>query len=212
MGLAPKSNASWLRELGINKRGHDGMRSVARLVALCAALWLAASFGIGSAAAESQTLEYPLKATFLYRFADYIGWPPGALPDAGAPLTVCVVGDDPFGPALDQAMRGAQAAGHPVVAQRLAVASGHDLCQVMYLAGSARQSVSAALALVKGEPVLTVTDAARPDPARGIIHFVLHDNRVRFEIDEQAAAENGLTISSRLLSLALTVRQKEGAR
>jgi hypothetical protein len=40
---------------------------------------------------------------------------------------------------------------------------------------------------------------------RGIINFVISDGHVRFEIDKGAAAVNGLTISSKLLSLAVRV-------
>jgi YfiR/HmsC-like len=40
----------------------------------------------------------------------------------------------------------------------------------------------------------------------GVVNFVLRDNRVRFEIDENAASEDGLTISSKLLQLAVRVR------
>jgi len=56
--------------------------------------------------------------------------------------------------------------------------------------------------------VLTVTDGAGPPGARGIIHFTLKDRRVRFVIDEAQAAERGLSISSRLLALAVSVRQR----
>ena len=53
--------------------------------------------------------------------------------------------------------------------------------------------------------MLTVTDAAVSRDEKGIVHFVIHDDRVRFEIDDRAAAENGLMISSKVLSLALSV-------
>jgi hypothetical protein len=56
--------------------------------------------------------------------------------------------------------------------------------------------------------VLTVTDSARDEPARGIINFLIQNNRVRFEIDNGAAAESGLTISSKLLSLAVSVKPR----
>ncbi len=38
---------------------------------------------------------------------------------------------------------------------------------------------------------------------RGMIDFVLKDARVRFRIDPRAAERSGLTISSKLLSLAV---------
>jgi hypothetical protein len=53
-------------------------------------------------------------------------------------------------------------------------------------------------------PILTVTDAG--SAAGGIVRFRVVDNRVRFEIALDAAQRSGLQLSSRLLSVALTVR------
>ena len=67
-----------------------------------------------------------------------------------------------------------------------------------------------ALDLIEGEPVLTVTDEAI-SATRGIIHFEIAENRVRFHIDEAQASREGLSLNSRLLGLALTVRRREAA-
>ena len=78
-------------------------------------------------------------------------------------------------------------------------------CHILYAAGAGGQSVAAALAAVRGEPVLTVTDSTH-GATRGIIHFVVVSERVRFHIDRDAAARNHVNLSSRLLSIALSVR------
>jgi hypothetical protein len=43
-----------------------------------------------------------------------------------------------------------------------------------------------------------------------MIHFSMVSGRVRFFIDDAGAAERGLSISSRLLALAIGVRQRRG--
>ena len=58
----------------------------------------------------------------------------------------------------------------------------------------------------RGSPVLTITDVPAVSRTKGIINLIVVDNRVRFEIDLQSAAENGLNISSKLLDLAASVR------
>jgi hypothetical protein len=58
--------------------------------------------------------------------------------------------------------------------------------------------------------VLVVTDSAN-GADRGQIHFAIDQNRVRFHVDDAAAKKAGLTISSRLLSLALSVTQGSGS-
>ncbi|HTI66461.1 MAG TPA: YfiR family protein [Caulobacteraceae bacterium] len=160
--------------------------------------------------AQTAAAEYSVKAAYLYKFAPFVQWPPASLAP-GAPLEVCVVGPDPFGRALDIAASGQTVGDHKVEVRRLARVEGRPNCHVMYVRKSVGQSVADALATVRGAPVLTVTDAADGEGARGILHLVVAEKRVRFEVDPAAAAENGLSISSKLLDLALTVRKGAGA-
>lgn len=173
--------------------------------AIAGALALALALPGGTAVAQS--LEYPVKAAYLYKFGPFVEWPAGAFDSAVSPLTVCIVGDDPFGPVLDRALDGQAVGQHPVAVRRLDRLDRNSACHVAYVAGSRRQSVAEGLAGVRGAPVLTVTDSGGP---RGIVHFVVKDNRVRFHIDDQAAAQNGIVISSKLLSLALSVKSRRG--
>jgi hypothetical protein len=64
------------------------------------------------------------------------------------------------------------------------------------------------LAALRGAPVLTITDADRMPAAVGIIGFTIRDGHVRFDVDDAAAAANGLTISSKLLGLAYSVKHR----
>jgi predicted RNA binding protein with dsRBD fold (UPF0201 family) len=124
-------------------------------------------------------------------------------------VTLCVIGRDVFGSVLDQAAAGEQIDGRRVQVRRMDAATPASGCNVAYLTGSARQSVPAALTVLRSAPVLTVTDN-RWSSARGMVHFQIAANRVRFHIDDQAAAQSRLEISSKLLGLALSVRQRSG--
>ena len=75
----------------------------------------------------------------------------------------------------------------------------------MFDAGSPEQSIAAGLKAVQGAPVLTVTDSQDNGGPKGIINFVIEEGHVRFEINDATASANGLTISSKLLSLAVAV-------
>jgi hypothetical protein len=186
------------------RRGPSQWKRAAVPAALAFALVQAAAPG---ARAQGGASEYSVKAAYLYKFAPFVEWPPTSLA-AGAPLQVCIVGPDPFGGALDTAALGQVIGDHKVEIRRMARVEGRPACHVMYVRKSAGQSVADALTAVRGAPVLTVTDAADGDGAHGILHLVVAANRVRFEVDPGAAAENGLSISSKLLDLALTVRAR----
>jgi hypothetical protein len=169
-----------------------------------------ASAASSSAWAEP-SLEYAIKATYLYKLAAFVEWPPSSFENPSSSLRICVIGDDPFKSVLDQAVAGVAIAGRPVQVARYAAAQPNMGCHIAYIAGSPAQSRAEALKALRGEAVLTVTDQGRGpgDPAaeQGMVNFVLKNDRVRFEIDQREAAYDHLALSGKLLSLALEVRQ-----
>lgn len=163
---------------------------------LSAALWLLFSLAAANAA---EPLEYSVKAAYLAKFAIYVDWPPASFSAPGAPITLCVVGEDPFGNLLDEAVAGQTVQGRSLVVKRLKTMSRESGCHVAYYAGEPKMES------LKGIPVLVVTDA---QGGAGIINFVLRDNRVRFTVDDETAAQHGLGISSKLLNVALAVKPR----
>jgi hypothetical protein len=181
----------------------NGLRRAARTgrTLTLAALTLAVAGG----AWAQDSADVAAKAAFLVRLAPFVDWP--ARSSASDPIVICVIGRDPFGPALDRALVGQSAAGRPIVARRMARADRDAGCQIMYLGGSLAQSARDALAAVHAAPVLTVTAGGRTP---GIIDLTTGDP-IRFRVDDRAAAENGLKISSKLLGLAVSVRPRAAA-
>ncbi|HEU5481925.1 MAG TPA: YfiR family protein [Sphingomicrobium sp.] len=173
---------------------------------LLAAMALAASALVGTAA-RAQTTDTAVKAAFLPRFARYVTWPPTARPNGSDPFVLCVIGNDPFGDGLDTAARTQSVDGRRIAVRRLDSVESAGQCHIAYVGGTGSQSIGVMLAALDGRPVLTITDAKHGSP-RGIIHFSIVSGRVRFFIDEATAAKRGLAISSRLLALAISVRQR----
>jgi hypothetical protein len=157
------------------------------------------------ARADDDSLEFAVKAAFLTKFVPFVDWPGGAFFAPDGSVHICVAGRDPFGDLLNRVADRQVVAGHSIVVQRLPAVTRDSGCQILFAVGSREQSVADMLAVVRGTPVLTMTDDSPDAQSRGIINFVIRDNRVRFEIDDNAAAQNGLTISSKLLSLAVRI-------
>jgi hypothetical protein len=158
----------------------------------------------GRALPRGGDLEAAVKANYLYKFTPFVTWPASAFASATSPFTLCVLGPDPFGEVLDSVVRNQQVAGRPVVVRRLARPDSVQACQLVYL-GAARgwgEAAEAAQAVAR-RPVLVVSEDSPGAPA-GIIRFVPFQGRVRFAVDAAAAQIAGLTISSKLLALAVT--------
>jgi hypothetical protein len=153
------------------------------------------------------SLEYAVKAAYLPKFIPFITWPDNAFAGAGAPFTICALGEDRFAGKLDQAAAGLRAGDHAVQVRHLAASDLAANCQLIFLpAGSDPASMQATLDAMRGKPVVTVTDSGLP--VHGVISFVIENNHVRFDIDDALADEDGLAISSKLLGLAHAVRMR----
>lgn len=183
--------------------GRSAMGATGKAAAAACALALVL---VPSPAPADDSLEYAIKANYLVKFAAFVQWPPSAFASPSAPVTVCVLGADPFGEILDRAAAAHSVQGRPVATRRLSRIDARSGCHIAYLAGSPQQSAAQALQALGDAPVLTVTDAAR-GRRRGVIHFAVVNQRVRFHIDDRTARSRRLSVSSRLLSLALSVRQ-----
>lgn len=160
-----------------------------------------------SPAPPAISLEYAVKATYLYKLAPFVNWPPEEFASPDVPFRICVVGDDPFRGFLADAVVGRRFGTHAFEVLRLDALTADAGCQIAFIGQLPVQTMRQALAAVDGKPVLTVVDSATPDE-QGIVQFVIRQGRVGFEINIAAAARNHLTISSKLLSLALKVNSR----
>ena len=152
------------------------------------------------------SLEYAVKATYLYKLAPFVDWPPNAFGSADAPFAICIVGEDPFKGFLERAVAGRSVGAHPFVVRKLDALTASTDCRIAFIGHLRAQTLNDALATVQGQPVLTVTDSNIGAHTGSIIQFVIDRGRVRFDIDVEAAARNHLSISSKLLNLATTVK------
>jgi hypothetical protein len=155
------------------------------------------------AGAQERNLEYAIKATFLYKFVPFVDWPVDVFAAPGEAVDICIIGPDPFGGLLDEAVAGQEIGARSVLVHRSDILTEESACDVLFASGAAAQQ---ALDFARGRPILTVTDASSGDEAIGIVHFVIAGNRVAFDIDTIEANNNGLQISARLLALARSVR------
>ncbi len=179
-------------------------RLLAALFAVLASVWLAGGGSI-PARAESPT-EYEVKAAFLFNFVKFVEWPPTPPASPKDPFTICTLGEDRFRGVLDRIVEGKAWNGHPLLVRRLKTPQEARACQILFISSSERAGISRIFESLRGASVLTVGETEGFAQGGGMINFTLEEDRVRFEINVDAARAAGLKISSRLLSLAKIVR------
>ena len=160
---------------------------------------------VGFAHAQQGSIEYELKAAFLFRFSEFVEWPANAFPTPQSPVGICVLGTDPFGDALDRTLQGAQVDGRSVVAARIQGVEQAAGCHILFISRSEASQAEAIIAQLNGTPVLTVADSGNFLQLGGTINFVTERGRVRFDINLGGAERAQLQLSSKLLRLARVV-------
>jgi hypothetical protein len=160
--------------------------------------------------ASGQALdEYQVKAAFLYNFAKFVEWPPEAFKTAKDPILVCVLGRNPFGKALEEAIRGKSIAGRAFAYRHVSDAESASACQILFVGSEESKHFRSLLESLKPMGILTVGEAQGFAADGGVINFKLDDGHVRFEINVAAAEHEQLHISAKLLSLAQIVRPEK---
>lgn len=172
------------------------------LLRITAALLLVCAVRLGAQGAKAS--EAQVKAVFLFNFAQFVEWPPEAVPDSQAPLVIGILGDDPFGDFLDATVRGERRGARPFVVQRYQRVEDITRCDILFLSrsGGGGDRPEDILARLKNRPILTVSDADRFAERGGMIRFVTDRGRVRLQINPVPAEAAHLTISSKLLRVA----------
>jgi hypothetical protein len=187
------------------KAPRGGVTEILVAVAAASVLFCAQTLMAADTLAAS---EAQVKAAFLFNFAKYVDWPAAAFPDAAAPMTIGVLGTDPFGDNLQHVVEGKTVNGRPFVIKHLASDSELSGCQILFISHSEASRMGGILEKAGALPILTVGEDEPFARNGGIIHFVLKNGNVRLEIDLAAAKKAGLTISSRLLAVADVVKGK----
>jgi hypothetical protein len=175
-----------------------------RHLALAAATLLAA-LACGAATPAPPPTEYQVKAAYLFNFSQFVEWPTTAYASADAPFVIGILGEDPFGGALDQVVRGESMSGHPLVVKRFRDAGEIAGCNILFIGRGEAPRLEQTLQAVRGRHILTVTDFTGAESRAAIIVLKTENNRVRMRINIDEARANDLVISSKLLRPAEVV-------
>ena len=161
-----------------------------------------------SAFTRGQTLdEYQVKAAFLYNFVKFVEWPPQVFKSPTDRIGICILGQDLFGGALDDAVRGKTFEGRMFVVPRISEVRQAGGCQILFVSASESKRVQAILAELEASSILTVGETEGFAAQGGVIDFRLEAGKVRFRVNVDAAERARLKISSKLLSLAQLVKK-----
>jgi hypothetical protein len=177
---------------------------------LLLAVFLSCLVAPDSGQAARPSKEYEVKAAFLLNFVQYIDWPTTAFADAKSPIAIGVLGDDPFGSALDQTFQGESAHGRSFVIKRSRSVDDLKSCHLLFISKSEKDKVDDILSSLNTTTLATVSEFDGFARRGGLINFYLEGKKIRFEINTNAAQSKDLKVSSELLKRARIVDGGKG--
>lgn len=146
--------------------------------------------------AEDESVEYKIKAGYLYNFTKFISWPE----DSYQTFNLCILGDDPFGNLIDP-IEQRRVSDRPIKLVRLS--SSHSFsgdkplyCHILFVSASVTNTPT-----LQGK-TLTVGESPNFAQRGGIIGFINRDGRIKLQINLAAVKQSGLKISAKLLEVA----------
>ena len=151
------------------------------------------------------SLEYQVKAAYLLNFTRYVEWPAGVFGSPDAPVRICVLGRDPFGPVLDATVQGRTTHGRQIAVRRIRNTGEASGCQLVFISSDTWRTHPGLLESLRSAGLLTVGESGEFAQEGGVIGFVIQEETVRFVVNTEARDRAGLRISSRMLSLAAAV-------
>jgi hypothetical protein len=157
--------------------------------------------------------EYTVKAVFLYSFGRYTEWPAKSFQSRSEPFVIGIVGQDAFGSTLDDIAAKKTIQDRRIVVRRFATADQFvPPCHILYVSRSLSPDQQAALLKkTRAAAVLVVGETPGFAEGGGSVNFVVDGDRVRFEINLEAARRSQLRMDAKLLNLGKPVNSQQTA-
>ena len=166
---------------------------------LTAILYLGANLP-ASADVKINAAEEKVQAAFIYNFLLLTEWPS---PPKGN-FNICLLGKDPILDSLKQ-LEVKQAKNHPITVQVLNDVQNAKVCQILFVSREMHPHMREIDNLIADTPVLVVSSENAYDLHDTTIALSSHDGRLSFKINNTAAKNRNMSLSSQLLKLATLV-------
>jgi hypothetical protein len=173
--------------------------------------FMIAALILGRDACAQKSADSPenlIKAGLIYNFAIYVEWPAAVWANADSPIVIGVLGDDSFANTVADIVVAKKINNRKLVVRKLRWSKdARELkdCNMVFIAPGEAARGDDVIQQLKGLPILTVADFPDFTKHGGIIGLFLDYDKVRFEVNLEAAKQSDLTISSQMLIRARIV-------
>jgi hypothetical protein len=161
--------------------------------------------------ARGDDLEYQVKAAFLLNFAKFTEFPASSFDRDSAPVTICVIGTNPFGGTLADTLHNERAGGRRLETRTIGWPAEARACQMVFVPRSQTDQIEALVSATSDRGVVLVGESGTFLERGGTINLFVENGRVRFAMNPAAVERAGVRFSSHLLRLARSASEPRGS-
>jgi hypothetical protein len=150
--------------------------------------------------ADDTSVEYKIKAGYLYNFTKFITWPE----DNAKTFNLCILGSDPFAELIDS-IEQRTAIERPIKVFRFDGFRSDDQkphCHILFVSSTFKNI----LPIQQLDTTLVVGEAAGFIDQGGMIGFVNKQDKIKLQINLTSITQGGLKVSAKLLEVADVVK------
>ncbi len=158
--------------------------------------------------ATATTVEYQLKAGFLFNFAKLVTWPTNVFAPE-EPLRIGVWDKGEAQKILVAELAKKRVGDRTIEVIRCRKREDMHGCAMFFITRGQAELARELLKSASGRPVLTIGEFDRFGARGGCINFIRKGDNIRFEINPGAIERAGLKISSKVSAMAVIVQTQE---
>ncbi len=153
--------------------------------------------------AQGNSIEYKIKAGYLYNFTKFVSWPE----NDSETFNLCIIGKDPFGSIINSIEK-RTVKNKPIRLYRFQSISDVKHCHIVYFGTFDKQwrkvgfSIGGVLTVGSLENALTTGETKKFTQAGGMFAFFLKDGKVKLQINLKALKKSNLEVSAKLMEIA----------
>ncbi len=158
--------------------------------------------GAVQGAEKAVITEHELKAAIVPKLPLFMTWPEGAFPNSGSPVRIGILGPNPFGAHLAEALRGKKVGMREMSLEICFTVEEAARCHLVFISSRSLGEARDVLRGLQRSAVVTVCDLPGFSEIGGMVTLVSENKRISLLINPAALREVGVRPDPQLLRVA----------
>ena len=151
-------------------------------------------------AITAQEINYKVHSMFMYHFTKHVDWPESK---KSGDFIIGVLGNSPISSELESIAASKKAGNQTIVIKKLDSDADALNCHIVFISANKSGNLEDVISVIGNKPVLIVTEKNGLGKKGSCLNFIIHEDKLKFEINKPSIESKGMKISGDLLKLGI---------